>query len=76
MFCDNGFFMAGMHGFWWIFWLIVVLAILLFRRDRRCSRNRRFHESPHQILQRRLANGEITPEQYEERKRLLDRDAK
>jgi len=27
------------------------------------------------VLRRRLANGEITPPQYEERKALLDRDA-
>jgi uncharacterized membrane protein len=27
------------------------------------------------VLQRRLASGEITPEEYEQRKALLDRDA-
>jgi uncharacterized membrane protein len=27
------------------------------------------------VLQRRLANGEITPDEYEKRKTLLDRDA-
>jgi uncharacterized membrane protein len=28
------------------------------------------------VLKRRLANGEIAPEQYEQLKALLDRDAK
>ncbi|MBP6502634.1 MAG: SHOCT domain-containing protein [Rhodoferax sp.] len=29
---------------------------------------------PHEVLQRRLASGEITTQDYEERKRVLDRD--
>ncbi|WP_231943489.1 SHOCT domain-containing protein [Hydrogenophaga crassostreae] len=32
-------------------------------------------ETPHEILRRRLANGEISTAQYEERKTLLDRDS-
>ena len=32
-------------------------------------------ETPHEVLRRRLANGEITPQEYEGRKALLDRDA-
>jgi len=39
--------------------------------DRRRSRP----ESPHEVLRRRLANGDISAEEYEQRKLLLDRDA-
>jgi putative membrane protein len=74
MFYDHGYFMAGMHVLWWLFWIVLVGAILLGgwgRLDRHQGRPR---ETPHEVLQRRLAAGEITPQQYEERKALLDRD--
>lgn len=74
MFYGNG-YMAGMHGMWWFFWLVVVLAIWLMRGDRRGGSGYGARESPHEVLQRRLAKGEITAEQYEASKKLLDRDA-
>jgi len=72
MFYDGGFgmgCMGGMHGAWWIFWILFIGAIVFvaFGRGRR-------RETPHDVLQRRLASGEITPEEYEKRKALLDRD--
>ena len=36
---------------------------------------RRPRESAHELLQRRLASGDITAEEYEKRKALLERDA-
>ncbi len=71
MFFDHGYYMGGMHTFWWVFWLgIAVYAIWLpGQRARRSER-----ESPHELLQRRLAKGDITPEAYEQAKALLDRD--
>jgi len=74
MFYSNG-YMAGMHGMWWIFWLVVVLVMWLMRGERRTNSSRTWQESPHEALQRRLAVGEITPDQYEASKKLLDRDA-
>ena len=74
MFYGNG-YMAGMHGMWWFFWLLLVLVIWLTRGERLSDISRRSRESPHEVLQRRLAAGEITPEQYETCKKLLDRDA-
>jgi uncharacterized membrane protein len=41
--------------------------------DRRDDRPR---ETPHEVLRRRLASGEIAPMEYEERKALLDRDTR
>ena len=29
MFNDGGYFMAGMHGLWWIFW-VVMIGLLVF----------------------------------------------
>ncbi len=75
MFLDHGYYMGGMHAIWWVFWLIlvVVLVVTVWSPQQRARRTER--ESPLKLLQRRLANGEITPEAYEQAKSLLDRDA-
>jgi putative membrane protein len=61
----------GMHLFWWLFWfgLIALFFCLPFPTPR--SRTR---ETPMQILQRRYAAGELSTEEYEERKRRLKQD--
>ena len=72
MFQDYGYYMVGMHAFWWVFWVILVMVILFGgwgSPDRRQDRQR---ETPHEVLRRRLANGDIKPEEYEQRKALLD----
>ena len=62
----------GMHFLWWIFWILVVIFFVFVLTP--VPRNK-VRESPLQILQRRYAAGEITTEQYEERKQRLERDA-
>ncbi len=65
-----GFF--GMHVFWWLFWIVLILAFfsLLTPVPRHRAR-----ETPRQILQRRYAAGEISTQEYEERKARLEHDA-
>jgi putative membrane protein len=76
MFFDHGYFMGGMHGMWWVFWLVVAVVVALAvwspQRQRRSPDD---DASPLDILQRRLARGEITPEAYEQARALLERDA-
>ncbi|MBA4260722.1 MAG: hypothetical protein C0443_01495 [Comamonadaceae bacterium] len=67
--------MGGMHAFWWVFWLILVLVVAYTVWSPRQRSQRPDSESPHELLQRRLAKGEITPEAYEQAKALLDRDS-
>ena len=78
MFYD-GAYMGGMHGGWWIFWVLLIAGALLYawqRADRRGGGPADPpQESPHEALRRRLASGAITPQQYEEHKTLLDRDS-
>ena len=74
MFYDGG-YMGGMHGWWWFFWLLVIGAVLFYGWGRPGQRGDHPRETPREVLRRRLANGEITPPQYEERKALLGRDA-
>ena len=72
MYADHGTYMGGMHALWWVFWLILVLALLYTGWSPRQRRSHR--ETPHELLQRRLARGEISPEAYEQTLALLDRD--
>ena len=58
----------GMHVFWWLFWIAVV--VVLFLPITPVSRGRR-RETPLEVLQRRYAAGEISTEEYEERKAKL-----
>lgn len=74
MFYDGGFFMGGMHALWWLFWLVLIGVLLFYVFGRSSGRRRQPPETALELLQRRLASGEITPQQYEERKALLDRD--
>lgn len=75
MFYDGGYYMGGMHGMWWIFWVLFIGVFFLTDWGRSDAQRRRPRETPLQILQRRLASGEITPDEYETHKSLLDRDA-
>lgn len=58
----------GMHVFWWLFWIVVILA--LFSPLTPVSRRRR-RETPIEVLQRRYAAGEVSTEEYAERKAKL-----
>ncbi len=63
---------GGMHLFWWIFWVILIVlffSLLTPSHSRKVQR-----ESPLKILQRRYAAGEISTEEYDERKARLERD--
>ena len=76
MFHDYDHYMVGMHGFWWLFWVLLIILVLFGRwgwgrSEGPQGRNR---ETPHEILRRRLANGDIQPEEYEQRKALLESD--
>ena len=75
MFYDGGYFMGGMHGLWWLFWVLLIGVLVFYVWSRRDVPDRPPRETPHEVLQRRLATGEIAPEEYEKRKALLDRDS-
>lgn len=78
MFHEGGWFMGGMHWLWWIVWVavIAVFAWAIWGRPggSRGEPNAAPRETPLELLQRRLASGECTTEEYEKRKALLDRD--
>jgi putative membrane protein len=75
MYDDGSHFMGGMHWFWWLFWLALIGVIACYGWGQSNSRRYGPRETPHAVLKRQLANGEISTEEYEQRKVLLDRDA-
>lgn len=62
-----------MHFFWWMFWIAAI--VLLFSPIASISPGRR-RQTPLEILQRRYAAGEVSTEEYDERKAKLERDTK
>ena len=73
MFYETGWF--GMHMFWWFFWILLFVSFFSFATPVTHKRARLNRLTPLDILQRRYAAGEITTEDYEERKARLERDA-
>lgn len=67
--------MWGMHVGWWVFWIILIALGIWFitsARMRVPSSPPGREESPLEALKRRYANGEISTEEYEERKARLE----
>ena len=70
---DGGWF--GMHMIWWFFWIILLVSFFSFLTPVPRKKARLHRLTPFDILQRRYAAGEISTEDYEERKARLERDA-
>lgn len=65
----DGYHFWGMHLFWWIIWGILLFTIFVTPYDIPGQRNKK--DSPLDILQKRLASGQITYEEYVEKKKML-----
>lgn len=71
MFYD-GYHVWGMHLIWWFVWGMFLFWIFFIPYQIPGQRWRRY--SPLDLLQTRLASGEITIEEYNERKQILEKD--
>ncbi len=60
----------GMHFFWWVFW--VILLIWIFASPYNIPGQRTKNETPLDILKKRFAKGEITKEEFDEKKNFFD----
>ncbi len=60
----------GMNFIWWIIWMGLIFWI--FFTPWRIPGERRRKDAPLDILQKRFATGEISKEQYEEHKKILE----
>ena len=63
----------GMHFIWWIIWGLFLFWI--FALPYEIPGQRKSKDTPLGILQRRFASGQLTSEQYEEHKRILQSDS-
>jgi uncharacterized membrane protein len=83
---EPGYWWGSLSGIPWIFpflcfILMVAIIFIMFRRAGGCSMPMRHgpaearidaRETPRQILDRRLASGEITGQEYEEMRRRIE----
>lgn len=74
MFDQGGYYMGGVHGFWSILWLVPIGLLVFYILNRLSSRRPDAQRKPLDVLKQRLAAGELSIEEYEKRKLLLDRD--
>ena len=69
----GGWWFMGMHVFWWLFWVLIIIAFAaLFTPVPKQQAKRR--DTPMNVLQRRYAAGEISTDEYEQRRAVLTRD--
>ncbi len=66
----NDYNLGGMHLIWWFIW--VILLIWIFAIPYNIPYQRFKKDSPFDILQKRFASGEITSEEYQEKKKILE----
>jgi len=68
---DGGWFW-GMHLFWWLFWFLIIASFFAMLAP---VPRHKLRETPLQVLQRRYASGDITTQEYDERRQRLEADA-
>jgi putative membrane protein len=62
-----------MSFLWWIFWLALIAVFFALATPVRRSQAR-LYDDPLSILRRRYAAGQLTTEEYEDRKARLEKD--
>ena len=72
MFDGHGFGFGG--GFMWLFWILLIVGIVWALRATAFSGSQGDgpDKAPMEILQERLARGEIDEEEFERKRRLLN----
>ena len=61
---------GGMHIIWWIIWLVLLVWIFFMPFDLPYRKQK--EENPLDILKKRFAKGEISKEEFEEAKKVLN----
>jgi len=61
----------GMHLFWWIVWVVLLIWIFVVPWD--IPGNRKSKNQAIDILDQKFAEGKISKEEYEEKKALIQK---
>ncbi len=73
MMTGDGLWMGFGGGFMWLFWILIILAIvMLVKAGGSSETSERHNDSPLEILKKRYANGEIDDEEFQRRKKELE----
>jgi len=67
---NSEYYYVGMHLIWWFIWFILLSWVFILPYDIPGQRRRK--ESPLDILAKRFSSGEITKEEFMEKKQVLD----
>jgi len=65
-------YFGGMHYGWWFIWALLLFWIFIIPYNIPGQRYKQ--DSPLDVLKKRLASGQITSEEYLEKKKILDHD--
>lgn len=68
----DGYHFVGMHFFWWIVWVLILIWIFAIPYNIPGQRFKR--NAPLDILKKRFASGEINNSEYQEKKKLLEKN--
>lgn len=68
----NDYHFWGMHMLWWVFWVIMMLWLFATPYDIPGQRTK--NDTPLDILKKRYVKGEITKEEFDEKKKFLDQN--
>lgn len=64
----------GMHVFWWIVWAVLLVWAYRWATSSVKRQETRGRETPLEVLQRSYAVGDLSSQEYEDRKAKLMRD--
>lgn len=67
---NNGYEFGGMHFIWWIIWMSFLFWIFFTPYSIPGERSNK--ETPLDILRKRFASGEITNDEYQDHKKILE----
>ena len=67
----SGYHWWGMHLIWWLVWMFFLVWVFALPYDIPFQRKK---GSAFDILQKRFAAGQITNEEYQEKKKILEQD--
>lgn len=68
----NGYHFGGMHLIWWFIWIMFIFWIFATPYDIPGQMKKK--DSPIDILKKRFASGQMTKEEYEDHKAILEKD--
>ena len=63
-------YLWGMHFIWWVIWIILIIWVFVVLIKGPGHKN----DSALDILEKRFASGEITIEEYQEKRKILEND--